>query len=234
MSTILYAIVGLLAGMAVNLGADLLPGGEPLPRALSCPQCGTRRPQLRWPAWLSFLIARRCGHCSAPRPWRALVVELTMAGLFAYGWSSFGPSPRLWLASLHIIVFALIFVIDLEHRLVLNRVVLGGAMLALAGSLLWDRPPLAQALLGGASGFAIFLLIALARPGGMGMGDVKLAGLIGLVIGFPGVLVALFIGIMAGGVGALVLLLSRRVQRGSYLPYAPFLVTGALIALLQW
>ena len=232
MATVMYAIVGLVAGLFVNLGADLLPQGEPLRRALFCPHCGNRRPELRWPACLGFLLARHCRHCGAPRPWRALVVELTMAGLFAYAWSRFGPSPRLWLVSLHTVVFALIFVIDLEHRLVLNRVVLGGTVLALAGSLLWGRPPLAQALLGGLSGFAIFLLIALAKPGGMGMGDVKLAGLIGLVIGFPGVLVALFIGIMVGGVGALALLLSRRAQRGSYLPYAPFLVTGALVALL--
>ena len=232
MATVMYAIVGLVAGLFVNLGADLLPQGEPLRRALFCPHCGNRWPELRWPACLGFLLARRCGHCAAPRPWRALAVELTMAGLFAYAWSHFGPSARLWLASLHTVVFALIFVIDLEHRLVLNRVVLGGTVLALAGSLLWGRPPLAQALLGGLSGFAIFLLIALAKPGGMGMGDVKLAGLIGLVIGFPGVLLALFMGIMVGGVGALALLLSRRAQRGSYLPYAPFLVTGALVALL--
>jgi len=232
MFTILYAIVGLLAGMLVNLGADLLPGGEPLQRAFRCPRCGAYRPQLRWPAWLSFLRARRCRHCGAPHPWRALVVELAMAGLFAYGWGHFGPSPRLWLVSLYLIVFALIFVIDLEHRLVLNRVVLAGTVLALAGSLLWGRPPLAQALLGGVTGFAIFLLIALAKPGGMGMGDVKLAGLIGLVLGYPGVLVALFIGIIVGGIGALVLLLSRRAQRNSYLPYAPFLVTGALVTLL--
>jgi len=239
MATVMYAMIGLVAGLFVNLGADLLPRSEPLRRALICPHCGNRRPELRWPACLGFLLAplgaglaRRCRHCGAPRPWRALVVELMMAGLFAYAWSHFGPSPRLWLVSLHTVVFALIFVIDLEHRLVLNRVVLGGTVLALAGSLLWGRPPLAQALLGGLSGFAIFLFIALAKPGGMGMGDVKLAGLIGLVIGFPGVLVALFMGIMAGGVGALALLLSRRAQRGSYLPYAPFLVTGALVALL--
>jgi len=156
-----------------------------------------------------------------------------MAGLFAYGWHLFGPSPRLWLASLYMVIFGLIFVIDLEHRLVLNRVVLGGAVLALAGSLLWGWPPFAEALLGGAVGFALFLLIALAKPGGIGMGDVKLAGLIGLMIGFPNVLVALLIGIIAGGIGALVLLLSRRVHWGSYLPYAPFLVTGAMVVLLR-
>jgi len=232
MWSILYGFVGLLAGMLVNLGADLLPGREPLRKAFVCPDCGAYRPQLRWPTWVSFLRSRRCGRCGAPLSWRALVVEMMMAGLFAYAWVRFGPSLRLGLVSLYMVIFALIFVIDLEHRLVLNRVVSGGAALALAGSLLWGRPPLAQALLGGVSGFVLFLLIALARPGGMGMGDVKLAGLIGLVVGFPGVFVALFIGIVVGGIGALVLLLSRRARRSSYLPYAPFLVTGALVALL--
>ena len=212
MVAILYAMVGLLAGILVNLAADVLPGGEPL-----------RTPD-RSP---------RPVRCGAPRPWRALVVELTLAGLFAYGWTRFGPSPQLWFVSLHLTLFALIFVIDLEHRLVLNRVVLAGVGLALAGSLLWGQPPLPQALLGGISGFALFLFIALAKPKGMGMGDVKLAGLIGMVVGFPGVLVALFIGVIVGGLGALLLLLSRRVQRGGYIPYAPFLVTGALVTLLQ-
>ena len=156
-----------------------------------------------------------------------------MAALWSYGWMAFGPSARTVLLAAHSVVFALVFVIDLEHRLVLNRVVLGGGILAVVGSLVWDYPPLPQALLGALCGFVIFLLINLAKPGGMGMGDVKLAALIGLVLGYPGALYGLCIGILVGGLGALVLLLSRRVQPGSYVPYAPFMVTGALVGLLR-
>jgi leader peptidase (prepilin peptidase)/N-methyltransferase len=139
----------------------------------------------------------------------------------------------MWLLALHSVLFALVFVIDLEHRLVLNRVILVGAVLSLAGSLIWNSPPLGHALLGGVAGLALFLLIALAKPRGMGMGDVKLAGLIGLVVGYPGVFTALAVGIVTGGLGSAVLLATRRARRKSYIPYAPFLVSGAVIGLLQ-
>jgi prepilin signal peptidase PulO-like enzyme (type II secretory pathway) len=156
-----------------------------------------------------------------------------MSALWAYAWHQFGPTPRLWLFCAHSIVFVLVFVIDLEHRLVLNRVVLFGITLALSCSLIWSSPPLARSALGGLSGFAIFLLIAMAKPGGMGAGDVKLAGLIGLVVGYPSVLAALFTGILVGGIGAAVLLLMRRVKKGGYLPYGPFMVVGVLSSLLR-
>lgn len=228
-----WAVAGLAAGMLVNLAADLLPDRKPLRTALSCPSCGRHRPQVRWPAWWGMWAAVQCPTCGRRLAWRAVLVELAMGGLWAFAGVRFGPSPQLWLFGAQTFVFALVFVIDLEHKLVLNRVVLGGTAVALAGSLFWGSPPWRGALLGGAVGFALFLLIALAKPGGMGMGDVKLAGLIGLMIGYPGVLTALFVGIIAGGIGAAALLVSRRVQRGGYLPYGPFLVTGALIGLLQ-
>jgi len=233
LALILSALAGLAAGMLVNLGADLLPNREAVAQAVRCPQCGGHRPQLRWPSLLGFLAARRCTFCGHPLRWRALLVELAMALLWAFGWSRFGPSPRMWLLALHGVLFALIFIIDLEHRLVLNRVILAGTVLSLVASLLWRSPPPGSALLGGATGMVLFLLVALAKPGGMGMGDVKLAALIGLVMGFPGVLTALAAGVVTGGLGSLALLLSRRAQRKSYIPYAPFLVSGAVAGLLQ-
>ena len=229
----IWAVAGMLAGMLVNLGADLLPSRQPLRKALLCPDCGERRPSVRWPAALSFLLERHRPYCNAPLPWRALGAELALAGIWAVGWHLLGPSPQLWLFSLHTAVFALVFVVDLEHRLVLNRVTMGGGLLALAGSLVWKVPPPLHGVLGGALGFLILLVIALAKPGAMGMGDVKLAGLIGLVVGFPGVLPALAVGIIAGGVGAAAMLLTGRARRGSYLPYAPFLVTGAMVVMVQ-
>ena len=230
---VIWAVAGMLAGVLVNLGADLLPQRQPLRRALRCPDCGERRPSVRWPASVGFLTARRCPYCNDPLPWRALGLELALAAIWAFGWHLLGPSPRLWLFSLHTAVFALVFVVDLEHRLVLNRVVVAGALLALSGSLVWQVPHPLHGVLGGALGFLILLAIALVKPGAMGMGDVKLAGLIGLVVGYPGVLPALAVGIITGGVGAAVLLLTGRARRGSYLPYAPFLVTGAVVIMVQ-
>jgi leader peptidase (prepilin peptidase)/N-methyltransferase len=95
-----------------------------------------------------------------------------------------------------------------------------------------DGPGLAPAVLGGAVGFLSFLVIAAAYPGGLGMGDVKLVGLIGLMVGFPGVIVGLVVGVVCGGVAILLLLATRRVGLKSYVPYAPFLSVGGLVALV--
>ena len=88
------------------------------------------------------------------------------------------------------------------------------------------------ALVGGAIGLALFLLTALLRPGGLGAGDVKLPTLIGLILGFPQVLWALTLGILTGGITALLLILSRRRGPRSYIPYAPFLCLGAVFSLV--
>ncbi|HRJ42752.1 MAG: A24 family peptidase [Caldilineaceae bacterium] len=137
-----------------------------------------------------------------------------------------------WLLWLCFALFLLILVIDLEHRRVLNIVVYPMAVISLA--LLPLRPDLtfSSALLGGAVGFAIFFALFLLRPGGMGAGDVKLAGLIGLLIGFPGVLVALVSAIILGGVAALLLLIFRRVGLRGTMAYAPYLSIGAMTALI--
>jgi leader peptidase (prepilin peptidase)/N-methyltransferase len=103
------------------------------------------------------------------------------------------------------------------------------ALRSLAG--LQVGPSLPSALLGGAAGLVGFFLIALLGRGKMGMGDVKLAGVIGLATGWPGVLYALVFGIVAGGLGAVLLILAGRAGRKSYIAYAPYLSLGALAVL---
>lgn len=165
-------------------------------------------------------------------PWRnATVVGATLA-LFGLVWQRYGPSAQLIWMSIYASLFVLIAIIDLEHRLVLNRVVLPGAILALVISGLAANPPLTSAALGGAIGFSLFAALAIAWPGAMGGGDVKLAGLIGLMTGFPQVVVALAVSTLAGGVAAAFLLLTRIRGQRSYIPYAPFLVLGGMVGLL--
>lgn len=118
-------------------------------------------------------------------------------------------------------------VIDVEHRLVLNRMLLPALPAVLIGNLALGLPSITAALLGGVLGFGIFLLIALIKPGSMGMGDVKLAGVIGLATGIPGILVTILICIFSGGLAAFFILLRSRFQRGQTMAYAPYLVLGA-------
>jgi len=87
-------------------------------------------------------------------------------------------------------------------------------------------------VVGGAAGFGLFFLIAIIGRGKMGAGDVKLAGVIGLMLGFPAAITALVIGIFLGGAAAVVLLVTRRAGRKTYIAYAPYLALGALVMLL--
>ena len=163
--------------------------------------------------------------------WRTLAAwgAALLAGWLAY--RRFGLSPEALVVAVYAWFFLAVAVIDLEHRRVLNRMLLAALPFAAAASLLLHRPAPSSALAGAAVGFGVFLLLALARPGGMGMGDVKLAGLIGLATGLGGVILAMTVGIVAGGVAALALMAGRRFDRRATMAYAPYLALGAWIAL---
>jgi leader peptidase (prepilin peptidase)/N-methyltransferase len=136
-------------------------------------------------------------------------------------------------------LFIIIFVIDLEQGLILNKVVYPGMVVALLLALLPRpeltivmKPGIASAALGGAIGFVVFLVIALASRGGMGWGDVKLAALIGLATGFPLVLVAIIMGAILGGIVAVALMLAKKRNRREAIPFGPFLALAAMVTLL--
>jgi len=131
------------------------------------------------------------------------------------------------------ILYLLIALVDLRHRIVPDAIVVPAGLVALTAQ--WAASPaaLSGALIGGAFGLAPFLATALVKPGGMGGGDVKLAGLVGLTLGFPRVLWGLGVAIIAGGIVSMLLLLSREWKPGDHLPYAPFLCLGAFVALLH-
>ena len=135
----------------------------------------------------------------------------------------------------------MIFVIDLEQRLILNKVLYPGMVVALLIAIFPPQAPwipqlwlhgLPNFALGGAIGFLIFLLLALVSRGGMGFGDVKLAALIGLATGFPSVFLALIIAAILGGLVAIVLLATGKRGRKEAIPFGPFLAASAMATLL--
>ncbi len=226
---LLSILTGWLAGGAVNWTADTLPDYSlQAIRSGQAPFAFRHYITLWWRPWRGGV----CPHCGEKRSWRAPLVEVTAMGLFLLAWRSFGEDPLalaiLWFYAAFLLA---VLVIDLEQRRVLNVMLLPGAILALGFSLLPGTPSLGHALLGGLIGFGFFLLIALVGRGAMGAGDVKLAGLIGMMTGFPNVISALVIGIVFGGIAALALLISRRATRKSTMAYAPYLALGALLTL---
>ena len=128
--------------------------------------------------------------------------------------------------------FILIAVLDLKYRLIPNVLVLPAMAVVLLAGFAVPFVDLGSTVLGSIFGGLLFALAAYLRPGTLGGGDVKLAALIGLLFGFPDAVWALMVGILAGGLVALLLVLTRRGNRASRMPYAPFLCLGVLTALL--
>jgi len=157
--------------------------------------------------------------------------------LFVLLWYRYGLSipedfPRLLLATVYTCFFIVIFFIDLEHHLVLNRVIYPAIVVALLAIPITPNDDAVKLLAGGAIGFGVLFLIAFIYPAGMGMGDVKLTTFMGLIVGFPAVLIALLISFVAGGLVGGGLLLTGLKGRKDPIPFAPFLIVGGMVAML--
>ena len=172
-------------------------------------------------------------------------MELATGVIFALLYWHYGLAPELGIMAFYACLFIIVFVIDLEHGLILNRLVYPSMVVALLLALIpqswltetiWltplIEPRIASAALGGAVGFAIFFLIAIISRGGMGWGDVKLAALIGLATGFPMVFVAIIMAAIIGGIVAVALLIARKRTRRQTVPFGPFLAVAAMVTLL--
>ena len=231
---LLYALLGLAISSFLNVCIDRLPERESIVSPPShCPACGRRLAPFDLIPLLSFILLRgRCRYCGAPIPWRVLLVESTTGLLFVLLWYRYGFSSWLLLATLYTCFFIVIFFIDLEHQLVLDRVIYPAIVVALLATPFAPGRSAKELLLGGLIGFALLFLIAFVYPAGMGMGDVKLATFVGLVVGFPSVFVALLLSFVAGGLVGGGLLLTGLKGRKDPIPFAPFLVTGGMIAML--
>jgi len=162
---------------------------------------------------------------------RPLVVLVSMATWGYLGWR-FPPGIHLGLALFYTAVLIVITVTDLEHRLIPNRIIYPAIAIALLASLLDPALTVWQSLAGGIFAFGLFLLFAVIGRGALGGGDVKLAAFLGAMVGLPVAFVALFGGIVLGGLVSALLLLTRRVGLKSYIPYGPFLTTAGWVALV--
>lgn len=232
----------------MNVVADRLPAGQSFTRPRSfCPACKTTLTSLDMVPILSYLWLRgRCRYCGAAIPLRLLLVEVITGLLVTLVFLRYGLALESLVLSLAVFLLLALAIIDLEHGLILNRIVFPGAVAVLIVVPFWPELGLDRTFLGsqsmlasflnsflaGAGAFLLFLCIVLAYPAGMGGGDVKLAGLIGLLVGFPGVLVALWFSAVSGGLVAAVLLLLGKKGRKDAIPFGPFLALGAIAALL--
>jgi len=235
MTAVLLGILGLLVGGAVNfIGVSLVSHAKlATPR---CAYCDARRPWTQWLALPASLVGRdECVSCGAPLAARRGLIEIALGATYALLWVAIGPSLRLIIYLVYGAILALILVTDLARRRIPNVIVYPA--IALAAMTAFFTPGLdpRSALAGGLVGFAIYLVIALIGrvaygPGALGMGDVKLATFIGLVAGFPLVIVAVVVAILSAGLTGLILIVTRLRGRRDPIPYAPFLIAGTAVA----
>lgn len=233
-----FALLGVAVGSFLNVLIDRLPaGGSPVFPASYCPSCQRRlSPGDLIPVFSYIRLRGRCRYCQAAIPRRVLWVEIATGAVFAFLYWHYGPGAELAVLAFYFGLFIVLLVIDLEHRLILNKVVYPSSLLALAASIFLSQlevvPGIAGAAAGGAIGLGLFFLVALIARGGMGLGDVKMAALIGLIVGFPLVFVALFLAVISGGVVASVLMMVKAKSRKQGIPFGPFLSLGAMATLL--
>ena len=234
MNFVLAAPLGLLIGSFLNVVAYRLPRGESLVKPRSrCTTCGEEvRPYDNVPVLSWLLLRGRCRHCGEPISARYPVVEIVTAITFATVALVRGLDADLLLELPFAAMLIAVADIDLEHRIVPNRILLPLAIWGVAATAVVRPDALPESLIAGAAAFTALLLTALAYPAGMGMGDVKLAGVMGIYLGLS-VVPALLLAFFAGSVVGIALMVRHGASaRKRGVPFAPFMAAGALVGLL--
>lgn len=246
---LIFFVIGLFCGSLVNIIAG---GLTREPRSFVISNC--RECSVNWPFYLmlpvvGFIISHgKCKLCHNTVKPHILLVELGTGAIFAYLVYRYGLSWELSLSIFYSLLLMILLVTDIEKMLIPNAITYPGLLMVLLLSavimLLHFRPPwsfllpvewlnnyLLNAIAGCLTGFVLLLLVVIVSRGGMALGDVKLAALMGFMVGFPMVLVGLFVAVILGGLVAVVLLIAKRKGKKDPIPFGPFLCIGGMVAM---
>lgn len=239
---ILAGVLGLIIGSFLNVVVWRVPRSESIAHPPShCPACGADvRPRDNVPVVSWLLLRGRCRDCQAPISPRYPLVELGTAVVFVVLAARIGLEPELpaflYLGAIGVALALIdLDVKRLPNAIVLPSYVVAAVLLGAAAVLGDDWGSYLRAGLGMAALFGFYFLLALVYPAGMGWGDVKLAGVLGAYLGWLGwaeVVTGAFLGFLFGGVVGMGLMASRRAGRKSQIPFGPFMLVGALVAIL--
>jgi leader peptidase (prepilin peptidase)/N-methyltransferase len=234
--TVLAAVLGLAVGSFLNVVIYRLPLGQSLfwPRS-RCTSCGRTLswfdniPVLSWAAQRG-----RCRTCGTGISWMYPLVELTTSAVFVGGVLLYGPTLLAAVRILFACMLIVLFVIDLQHQILPNSITLPGIVIGFVCSLFLP-PGWRDSLIGILVGGAIPLLIAEAYVRfrgieGLGMGDVKMLGMVGAFLGWKMALLTLLLGSLAGSVVGVTLIAARQGSLQRKLPFGTFLAIAAVVA----
>jgi leader peptidase (prepilin peptidase) / N-methyltransferase len=230
----LAAPLGLMIGSFLNVVAYRLPRGESLVKPRSrCTSCGEEVRAYDNVPLVSWLLLRgRCRHCGTAISVRYPLVELVTAVVFGAIAAVRGLDEGLLIELPFAAMLIAVADIDFEHRIVPNRILLPLAVWGVGATAVVRPDALPEALIAGAAAFTALLAAALIHPAGMGMGDVKLAGVMGLYLGaavIPALLGAFLLGSV---VGVAIIARHGAAGRKKGVPFAPFLALGGIVGLL--
>ena len=232
--TVLAAVLGAAFGSFLNVVAYRLPRGLSLVRPASrCPGCETPiRPYDNVPVLSWLLLRGRCRSCRAPIAPRYPLVEAATLALCAVVVAVHGVGPEAALGLALVLLLVPVTLIDLDFRIIPNRLLAVGAGVALALLVALQPGELPEHLIAAAAGGGFFLIAAVAYPAGMGMGDEKLAAVLGLFLG-RSVAPAVFVALLAGTIVGAAIIARKGAQEGrkTAIPFGPYLALGGLVGL---
>ncbi|WLD92247.1 A24 family peptidase [Alkalihalobacillus sp. AL-G] len=239
---ILFFIFGLIMGSFFNVVGLRIPKKQSIVRPGShCTFCQTPlKPVDLIPVLSYFITLGKCRYCSQKLTIIYPTIELVTGISYAYAYIVFGWAPALIGSLLFISLLLIVFVSDLFYMIIPDIILLFFAPIFVLYRLWQPAEPWFGAWAGAALGFGLLLLIAVISKGGMGGGDIKLFAVIGLMVGWKGVLLILFLASLIGSIIGLCLFLLKKVKRRQHIPFGPFIVSAALIVLfwgepiLEW
>ena len=240
---IFFGLLGACIGSFLNVVIDRLPAGKSL--AYPPSSCDSCQHRLSWldmfPVFSYIFLRGRCRYCGAKIPIRVMLVELGTGLLTAFLYIHFR---LVWMLPVSIgysAVLIAIGLIDLKHQLIFPAIVFPAAIFALIVNFfvpnLFNLHNFLFGLLGAAVGAAFLLLVmllylVLRKREGMGLGDVYMAVMMGFMVGFPNIIVALFVAILMGGLMAIFLVIFKKKSTKDMIPFGDFLAISTIITLV--
>ncbi|MFZ7133853.1 MAG: prepilin peptidase [Eubacteriales bacterium] len=243
MDYLIFFIFGIVIGSFLNVCIYRIPLGESIVAPPShCTQCGTRLKPLDLIPIFSWLFLKgRCRYCGTSVSPQYVLVELVTGGIFVFAYNHLGFSPIVLVFIFLACILLVCALIDMKHYIIPDILNIVGIMGFLIFNLTFNFIPWQDALLGGILGASpLFLIVLFTKGKGMGMGDVKLMGMVGLYMGWKMALLTVFLSFVLGGIIGVVLLLAKIKNRHDPIPFGPWISLAAFLvmfygyAMLYW
>ncbi len=230
---VLIFLLGLILGSFLNVCIYRIPRKESISFPPShCPKCETDLRAFDLFPVASFLyLGGKCRYCGNKISWRYPFVELLTGSLFLLTALLIGLELVLIKYLFMVSLFVVISFIDLEHYLIPDKIIIFGFIVGIGLNIVIKDVTLVNSLLGFAAGGGFLLLLAVVSNGGMGGGDIKLAALIGFLLGWQKVLLGLFFGALVAAVIGIVLIVLELKKRKEPIPFGPFIALGTLFVM---